>query len=250
MKTMLVGYTGFVGSNLSCQYDFTERYNSKNIEDAYGSKPDLLIYAGIRAEKYLANQDPNKDLRNIENAFYNIQQIQPKKLVLISTIDVYYIHYIPSMIQNEKFGKLATVRHELNNYYKLQDNGFYKCSDISCEEKEALKTIFKELGFSALNFTDSRGVFQFYNLKHLWNHIKYALKNDLYLLNLATEPIGIAELYHYLEGKKFQNIISTNPPYYDFKTKHDTLMGGKRGYIFDKDNVLAEIKTFIQEQSC
>ena len=69
MKTMLVGYTGFVGSNLSCQYDFTERYNSKNIEDAYGSKPDLLIYAGIRAEKYLANQDPNKDLRNIENAF-------------------------------------------------------------------------------------------------------------------------------------------------------------------------------------
>ena len=72
----------------------------------------------------------------------------------------------------------------------------------------------------------------------------------LYLLNLATEPIGIAELYHYLEGKKFQNIISTNPPYYDFKTKHDTLMGGKRGYIFDKDNVLAEIKTFIQEQSC
>ena len=28
-------------------------------------------------------------MRNIENAFYNIQQIQPKKLVLISTIDVY-----------------------------------------------------------------------------------------------------------------------------------------------------------------
>ena len=308
MKTMLVGYTGFVGSNLSCQYDFTERYNSKNIEDAYGSKPDLLIYAGVRAEKYLANQDSNKDLNNIENALHNIQQIQPRKLVLISTIDVYkspinvnedtpiisedlqpyganryyleqivrddfpetliirlpglfgknikknfiydYIHYIPSMIQNEKFEKIATVRPELNNYYKLQDNGFYKCSDISCEEKETLKTIFKELGFSALNFTDSRGVFQFYNLKHLWNHIQYALKNDLYLLNLATEPIGIAELYHYLEGKKFQNIISNNPPYYDFKTKHDILMGGKRGYIFDKDNVLAEIKTFIQEQSC
>ena len=86
---MLVGYTGFVGSNLSYQYDFTERYNSKNIKHAYGCKPDLLIYAGIRAEKFLANQDSNKDLSNIENAFYNIQQIQPRKLVLISTIDVY-----------------------------------------------------------------------------------------------------------------------------------------------------------------
>lgn len=90
----LVGYTGFVGSNI---YDASKVnnkkidvvYNSKNIEDAFGTKPDTLIFAGLRAEKYLANKDPQYDYTLIENAWKNICKINPKKLVLISTIDVF-----------------------------------------------------------------------------------------------------------------------------------------------------------------
>ena len=85
----IVGYTGFVGSNLYSQGRFQAAYNSKNIEEAYGTHPDLLVYSGIRAEKYLANNDPGKDLRNIEQAETNIYRINPDKLVLISTIDVF-----------------------------------------------------------------------------------------------------------------------------------------------------------------
>ena len=64
MKTALVGYTGFVGSNIyaSAGDKIEGLYNSKNIEMAYGTKPDLLIYAGLRAEKYLANNDPERDM--------------------------------------------------------------------------------------------------------------------------------------------------------------------------------------------
>ena len=50
MKTALVGYTGFVGSNIYAAGSFDGAYNSKNIEEAYGTNPDLLIYAGLRAE--------------------------------------------------------------------------------------------------------------------------------------------------------------------------------------------------------
>ena len=32
-------------------------------------------------------------------------------------------------------------------------------------EREGLKEVFLNIGFSALNFTDNRGRFQFYNLK-------------------------------------------------------------------------------------
>ena len=69
----LVGYTGFVGSNI---YDGADgeidcAYNSKNIEEAYGTKPDLLIYAGLRAEKYLANNAPDKDRELIIEADIN-----------------------------------------------------------------------------------------------------------------------------------------------------------------------------------
>ena len=89
MKKALVGYTGFVGSNIYDAGEFDAVYNSKNIEEAYGTNPDLLIYAGLRAEKYLANNNPSKDMDLIIQAEENITKINPKKLVLISTIDVF-----------------------------------------------------------------------------------------------------------------------------------------------------------------
>lgn len=307
MKTALVGYTGFVGSNLASEYNFTDLYNTKNIEKAYETNPELLVYAGVRAEKFLANQNQEADLKIIENAFLNIQKIHPEKLVLISTIDVYplpvevnedtpikesnlqpygadryllekkvsalypdaliirlpglfgknikknfiydYINFIPSMLKKEKFEELAYQIPELNKYYSEQGNGFYKCLPLEPESKKILKELFQSAGFSAMNFTDNRGVFQFYNLKHLWDHIKTALDNDIRLLNLASEPIEIGELYEYLTDKKFINHLSSTPPYYNFKSKYDVLFGGKNGYIYAKETVLNEIKTFIQEQT-
>ena len=91
MNVALVGYTGFVGSNIyeAAGENILAVYNSKNIEEAYGTNPDLLIYAGLRAEKYLANNAPEKDMELIIQAEENIAKINPKKLVLISTIDVF-----------------------------------------------------------------------------------------------------------------------------------------------------------------
>ena len=85
----LVGYTGFVGSNLAASHSFDGYYNSKNIEQAYGKEPDLLVYAGVRAEMFLANHDPAADLANLKQAADNIARIAPKRLVLVSTISVY-----------------------------------------------------------------------------------------------------------------------------------------------------------------
>ena len=85
----LVGYTGFVGSNLLEQTDFEGLYNSKNIENAYGTHPELLIYAGVPGTKYLANKYYVEDKQIIDSAIKNIKNIMPKKLVLISTVDVY-----------------------------------------------------------------------------------------------------------------------------------------------------------------
>ena len=91
MMNALVGYTGFVGSNIDAAAGgaIAGRYNSKNIEEAYGIRPDLLIYAGLRAEKYLANRAPQQDREQIRAAQRNIERIAPGKLVLISTIDVF-----------------------------------------------------------------------------------------------------------------------------------------------------------------
>lgn len=86
---ILVGDTGFVGSNLCANMVFDKTYNSKNVEEAFGSKPNMLIYAGVKGTKFLANKFPNEDKQNILNAINNIRLINPKKIVLISTVDVY-----------------------------------------------------------------------------------------------------------------------------------------------------------------
>ena len=86
MKKVLVGYTGFVGSNLAESTSFDAYYNTKNIEEAFGTNPDLLVYAGIRAEKFLANQFPLKAKACIEIEKDIIQKITPKKIIIIYKI--------------------------------------------------------------------------------------------------------------------------------------------------------------------
>ena len=298
----LVGYTGFVGSNLYEAGEFDAVYNSKNIQEAFGTNPDLLIYAGLRAEKYLANNEPKKDLEQIRIAENNILRINPKKLVLISTIDVFkkpsgvdensvietdglhaygynryllecwvrenypdaliirlpglfgknikknfiydFINVIPFMLKEDKYLELSQKNPEIMNYYVKQDNGFYKVS-VKDEEREGLKNMFKESGFSALNFTDSRSRYQFYYLRNLWADINTALKAGIKLWHPATEPVSAEELYKYLTGEEFVNELDGIPADYDYRTIHAAAFGGSSGYISDKAKVLKDIKRFV-----
>jgi hypothetical protein len=304
---ILVGYTGFVGSNINKSYKFDGLFNSKNIQEAFGTNPDLLVYSGVRAEKFLANKEPEKDMEIIEDAIENIKKINPKKLVLISTVDIYknavdvdenteihtkelqpyglnryylekwvqenikdyiivrlpglygenikknyiydMINVIPSMLNEAKFSELNAADKLISEYYFKQDNGFYKCKDVTSEEKAFLKEYFTKAGFSALNFTDSRGSFQFYNLAYLWKHIQIAMENNIKVLNLATEPVTVSEIYQYIKGKEFINEVAKVVPYYDFKTNYAPLFNGKNGYIFNKEFILKDIAEFVGGRS-
>ncbi len=299
----LVGYTGFVGSNLKANGDFDRLYNSKNIETAFGTNPEILYYSGVPRAKFIANKNPDEDLAIIKNRVENIKKINPKKLVLISTVDVYknpngkdedspmekeglaayganrlyleeqarllypdalivrlpglyginikknfiydYINYIPALLNTAKMAELSQKEKVLADYYADRGDGFFAVKpDI---DKSVLKEILKKVGFSALNFTDSRGIFQYYNLQYLYKDIQIAIKNDIKLLNIATQPIEIGALYNKLTGEEFVNETSATPPYYDFKTKHRALFGGKDGYIQTSEFVYRDIKKFIGE---
>ena len=87
--TALIGYTGFVGSNLLRQMSFKDLYHSKNIEELGGKSYDLLVCAGAPAEKWKANQDPGKDLENIRRLMDCLGRAKARKIILISTVDVY-----------------------------------------------------------------------------------------------------------------------------------------------------------------
>lgn len=301
---ILVGYTGFVGSNIYQSGDFDKGYNSKNIKEAFGTKPDLLVYSGLPAEKFLANSNPDKDMDLIREAENNIKLIDPKQIVLISTIDVFedprnvnekteistkslqpygynryklecwvrekypealivrlpalfgknikknfiydFINFIPSMLNEKIFCKLLKEDGEIKNFYELQCNGFYKIKILNFQEKNELKEKFKKLKFSAINFTDSRNIYQFYPLDRLWKDIKICMKNNIKLWHPATEPVSVFELYEYLTGRKFFNKILEKPLEYNYKTMYFNFFDGNDGYILTKKEVLKLIENFIK----
>jgi hypothetical protein len=297
---ILVGFTGFVGSNLCGSHLFDGLFNSQNITGAFGMGPDLCVYAGVRAEKFLANTAPEKDAALISGAIENIQRIKPRRLVLISTVDVYpepagvderspvnaegapyganryrleqwvrehhdnylivrlpglfgknikknfiydLIQPIPSMLDEKKFKELSALSEIISRCYARQNNGFYACTAAG-EERERLGGAFLDRGFSALHFTDSRAVFQFYNLSRLWEHIEIALKQGLRLLNLVTEPVSAGEIYARVRGGVFTNELKGKIPYYNVRTIHAESFGGKGAYLFDKKTILEELAAF------
>ncbi|MBQ5313210.1 MAG: NAD(P)-dependent oxidoreductase, partial [Oscillospiraceae bacterium] len=93
----------------------------------------------------------------------------------------------------------------------------------------------------------SRGVFQYYNLKYLYKNIQTAIENGVKLLNIATEPVTISEIYRTITGVEFVNEIAPQPPYYNFYTKHSEIFGGRDGYIQTKEFVLEDIKEYVKE---
>lgn len=304
MICSLVGYTGFVGSNLAKNKEFNRFYNSQNIKEAFYTNPDLLVYAGLRSRKFWANTFPEKDFETIKEAQEIIKKINPSRIVFISTVDVYekpfnvtensviniekvqpygknrlfleewiknnfsdsliirlpglygeniqknfiydMIHCIPSQLKKEKYLELVHQDKYIEKYYIDLGNGFFQCKKLSKAERSNLKKYFEKIGFTALNFTDSRGVFQYYNLKFLWHHIQIALKNNISILNIATEPVSVQEIYKKIFGTEFKNYISDSIPYYNFKTEHDELFQGKNGYIFDKAFILEDINQFVK----
>lgn len=85
----LIGYTGFVGSNLNVQYKFDRIYNSKNILEIKNQEFDMLFCAGVSAIKWFANQNPDLDIKNINNLIECLKTVKVNKFILISTIDIY-----------------------------------------------------------------------------------------------------------------------------------------------------------------
>ena len=83
----LVGYTGFVGSNLNLNGEFEGLYNSKNIGEAFGTCPDILVYSGVPRQKFIANKYPERDFEIVKNAFENIKKINKVRAGNIKTSD-------------------------------------------------------------------------------------------------------------------------------------------------------------------
>jgi sugar phosphate isomerase/epimerase len=252
MSCAIVGYTGFVGSNLLQFYKYDYFYNSKNFHEASNKSFDTMFFCGIPAVKWYANKYPEEDFKTI-NVIKNIlKTITVKKFILISTIDVYEI-------SNCKLNEDYDCDFNLNNTYGSNRYLFelfvkQTFSNYNIIRLPALfgKGLKKNIIYDLINNNNIENIslnteFQWYDLNWLKNDIDTILKHDLKICNLFTEPIKTFEIIK-LFNYPIESFTTNSNLTYNVKTKYSNLFNVK-DYIRSAEYTLHNIKIFIEEQS-
>lgn len=158
---------------------------------------------------------------------------------------LYDLHTItPALLRPDKYRQLAAESELVRIGYEDAGNGFYKLSGKA--DPAALRAWFAAAPFNALAFTDSRSVYQFYDLARLWRDIRTALDADLRVLHLATPPLSAARVYEAFTGKTFTNHLPGAPFDYDLRTRHAALLGGAGEYLCTEPECLTAVCDFLK----
>jgi hypothetical protein len=249
MQSALIGFTGFVGGNLARQASFTDLYNSQNVETIAGRQFDLLVCAAAPGAKWKANAEPENDRRAIARLQGCIARARAKKLVLISTVDVYRQ---PVEVDEETSIDPAQVAPYGQHRYELEQFVSSRFDTLVVRLPALFGLGLKKnivYDFMHGNCVDKihcESVFQFYAMNRLWGDICRALECGLKLINLATEPVAVYEVAERGFGWSFRNKPDTPPARYDMKTRFAHLYGSSGGYLYQKEQVLAALVDFVR----
>lgn len=264
----LAGYTGFIGSNIFARASnrIDGIFNTQNIEKAYGLEPDVLIYAGLKPDKELAERAPYQHLEKVLEAQETIRKINPYKLVLISSTDVYKnpvgVDEENSVfaVGSDKADNKGILPYNLNRYYfeewvrKYYPESLIVRLAIPYGLNYKHNNIKRFADEREMKRVDSKSKYQFYPLSRIWEDIQTALAENLTLVNLTSEPITAGELYRGLTGKEFPQRKDKEPDRrlmetYDVMSVHAPLFGGTEHYICKKGEIMASIRQFADGAS-
>ena len=248
-KTALIGYTGFVGGNIAEQHEFDDLYNSQNISEIEGKEYDLVVSAANRAEMWRINQEPEKDLSEINEFIRHIEKAKIDKFVLISTVGVYKDPNganEDTAIETDGLSPYGVNRYHLERY--CQENFDTTIIRLPGLFGKGIKknVIFDLLHDNNVDRIHKDGVYQYYNLAHIWKDIQVALDNNLPLVNFATPPVSTEQIARECFGVEFTNAPDdATPAYWDMHSKYASLYKGEGEYLYTKQTELDDIKAFV-----
>lgn len=247
-ETALIGHTGFVGSNLLRQRSFDACFNSSNIDSIAGRSFDLVVCAGAPAEKWKANADPERDSDVVERLTRALEHVNARKLVLISTVDV----FLDPRGVDEDSPVPMTGLHAYGRHRRRLEQIVASRFETHIVRLVGLfgpglkkNVIYDLLHENQVDHINARSVFQFYDLRRLWRDIAAAIDNELPLVHLPTEPVSVAEVARTGFGIEFDSPASSPAASYDVHTRYAPLFGGSGSYIEPKAQELAAIAGFV-----
>jgi nucleoside-diphosphate-sugar epimerase len=250
LPNALVGYTGFVGSNIAVQRDFELLVNSSNVDSLRGGEFGTVVFSAARAEKWKANLDPAADLAHVDDLKEILDSFVAEQLVLISTVDVYLDpRGVDESSEISVQGLHAYGRHR----YELEQHARKSHPNVVIARLPALfgaglkkNIVFDFLNDNNLDRIDSRGSFQFYNVGHLADDLDRACDANITLINVNSVPVTVAEVAAAAFGVEFTNQLETEPASYDVRTLHAHELGANSDYLYSRGSVLDELTEFAR----
>jgi hypothetical protein len=245
-KIAIIGHTGFIGSNLKFLYKSKYNFNTKNIRLVNKHKYDLVILCAPSSKMWVANKFPKKDKNNIRKIINILKKIGTKKIVLISTIEVYG--------KNNNKNELNKVNKKSNNSYGrnrifLEEfvNNFFSDKliirlPIVYGKNFTKNCIYDLQNKNNINLLNGDDLIQLYNVKNLKRDIDFCLIKKIKLINISSKPITLK-----LIDKKFFGIdlnLNKKPRIMRMKT---TVLKKKK-YFYSQRQTIDDLKYFLKKK--
>jgi nucleoside-diphosphate-sugar epimerase len=250
MTSALIGSTGFVGGSLLRQTHFDAAYHSTDVHEMCGRHFDLVVCAGAPAAKWKANKEPDADLANTHQLIKVLDTVHADRFILISTVDVYGS---PVGVTEDTPVEMASATAYGRHRRLLEEFVQRKCAQTTVLRLPGLfglglrkNVIFDLLHGNNVEQIHPEGVFQYYNADQLWQDVTRTLEHDLPLVHLSSEPVRTRDLAKRCFGVELAARPAPAPAAYDLRSKYAALWGGHDGYLFDREEILSGIESFVR----
>ncbi len=257
LRTALIGYTGFVGSNLLDASPFDDVYNTKNIGDLAGREYDLVVSSGNRADSHRINQQGAEDLAEIDELVDTISSARIGKLVLVSTVCVFPWGGAPDedapLSTDELTPYGANRLHQERRLTAAFDTLVVRLPQLYGPRLR--KGVVYDLANDyRVEHIDPTMQFQHYDVRRLWGDITTALDAGIPSLNVATPPLSNAALAADVFGRDIsgQTPPATPSPFArmytrNMTTKHAELFGATGPYLETAEDEIAGLRAFAAQ---
>lgn len=226
----VLGYTGFVGSNIlrlvDCECDL---YNSKNFEQLKNKSYDKIYCACLPGKKWLANKEPYQDFKTLTSIIEVLKTVKCNEFYLVSSQDCN-----SNQNSDEQFTSLPPTIYGVHRLYFekfVEENFNAYIMRIGCLFGTGLK---KNIIFDLLNDrveTIDNTTYQLYFIDNIIKDFNYMYNNNIHVMNNFSEPVYVDEIARCLN--KHVNVVNTKMTY-----------NNKGLHILDKNSQLKYLKDF------
>lgn len=240
----LVGSTGFVGGHVRRSHSFDLEVHRPNIGDLAHRDVDLLVCAGLPAEKWRVSQDPAADWRNMAHLAQTLATVTATRAVLISTIDVYQPPKAVDETDPANFDAAGAYGAHRAWFEAFFASRFDNCTILRLPglfASDLRKNLIYDLLHGRADQWQSmnpRSHFQFFDTSRTWEMCQWAQDHEIDVLNVSSEPVSAQQV-----ADVFGVRLTGESPAadYDMRSIHAAAFGGRDGYLFDAETVLRAI---------